>query len=204
MKYYHFPASSNCRKVTATLDHLGIEHERVLVNPLKGEQKKPEFLALNPNGRIPVLEDQGLCLWESHAIMGYVASKKDNTLWPKDSRRYDIMRWFNWQAAHLGPAIGGVVFERLFKKLADLGEADEATVQRCTADFQQFGAVLNQHLKGRSFLVGDDLTLADFSVGSSVALTEKAELSLAEFPEVARWNAALNEIPAWRETSPKL
>jgi len=103
MKLYGFAGSPRTWKVRALAAHLGIPLEYENLDFAKGDNRTPKYLALNPAGRTPTLVDGDFVLWESDAIMQYLASKKPNTLWPDDARtRADIMRWQNWQSAHWG------------------------------------------------------------------------------------------------------
>src|SRR5262245_38420699 len=125
MRLYDFPFSPNCRKVRAVAYELGVALELVPVDLLKGESRTPAFLAKNPNGRVPVLEDGDLTLWESTAIMRYLAS--GTSLVPTARRAAAEMdRWIAWQLAHLGPAMSKVAFERVVKPLRRLGPPDAA------------------------------------------------------------------------------
>ena len=115
MKLYGFPISPNTWKVRAVAAHLGIVLDNQLVDLSRGEQRAPEYLALNPTGRTPTLVDGDFVLWESNAIMQYLASGKPNALWPDDARsRADIARWQSWQLAHWGKAAcQPLIFERV-------------------------------------------------------------------------------------------
>src|SRR6202012_5995658 len=105
-----FPFSPNCRKVRAVAYELGIALEHVPVNLVKGEQRAPAFLAKNPNGRVPVLEDGDFVLWESVAILRYFAAKTPgSSLVPSGAREQaDMDRWLVWQVAHLSPPLSKV------------------------------------------------------------------------------------------------
>ncbi len=104
MKLYGFPPSPNTFKVQAVALHLDIPLEFEIVYLAKGANRAAEFLQLNPGGRTPVLVDGDFTLWESNAIMQYLASQKPNTLWPDNARtRADIARWQFWQVAHWHP-----------------------------------------------------------------------------------------------------
>ncbi|MGZ6195631.1 MAG: glutathione S-transferase family protein, partial [Candidatus Binataceae bacterium] len=160
-------------KVIALAEYLQIEHETQLVDLTKGEQMKPEFTALNPNQRMPVLEDDGFVLWESNAILQYLALKKPAgaALWPSDPRHQaDVGRWMFWEASHWAPACGTLAFERVVKGLLGQGAADPAVVVKGEQEFRRVGGILNHALKGRKWLAGNDLTLADFAVGPWMAL----------------------------------
>ena len=101
MKLYAFPPSPNTWKVRAFAHQLGVPLELEIVDLTKGAQRKPEYLALNPTGRTPTLVDGDLKLWESSAIMQYLASQKKSPLWPDDAKaRADIVRWQSWHLQH--------------------------------------------------------------------------------------------------------
>lgn len=202
MDFYTNPLSNNCRKVDAVAKQLGIPLEHKVVDVAKGENRTPEFLAINPNGKIPVLVDGDVTLWESNAIQCYVASKTDNDLWPKTNARYDIMRWQAWEVAHFGAAARAIAFQRIIKPLLGLGQADEARCKEEESNFKRFAAVLEQALVGKRFLVGDGLTIADFCVASSLSHAERARLPLTGFPNIERWFAALDEQPGWSASRP--
>src|SRR5215203_3996691 len=117
MKLYGFPASPNTWKVRAVAAHLGLPVQDVLVDLSKGGQRAPEYLALNPTGRTPTLVDGDFVLWESTAIMQYLASQKPNALWPDDVRtQADIMRWQSWYLQHWSAsACTPLIFEHFVK-----------------------------------------------------------------------------------------
>ena len=201
MRLHVFPPSPRALKVIALAHHLGLDCELRVVDLFKGEQTAPEFAALNPNRRMPVLEDDGFVLWESNAILHYLAAKKPASgLWPADVKRQaDVLRWLSWEAAHWMPACVPMAFERVVKKLAGLGAPDLEEVAKGEKQFHQLAAVLNGHLKGRRWLVGDDLTIADFSVGAPMALANAAQYPVEPYPEITRWYAALAALPAWKQ-----
>jgi glutathione S-transferase len=188
MKLYQFPLSPNCQKVVALAREVNLSLETVNLDVFKGATKTPEFLAKNPNGKIPVLEDDGLVLWESNAILGYVASKADRTdLAPTAPReRADVDRWLNWQAAHFSQAVGKVAFERVVKKLAGWGPPDEAAIAKGTEEFAKYAKVLDESLAGKEYLCGR-LTIADFSVALYAANSESSGLDFGPYPNARVW-----------------
>ena len=200
MKFYYHPASNNCRKVDATLRYLDINAERITVDLFKGAHRADDYLAINPNGKVPALVDGAVKLWESNAIICYLAEKEDSPLFPARSRS-EVLRWMFWETAHLNPATSKVVYEKLLKPMRG-GTADLAVVEAGTADFRRFAAVLDTHLDNRAFVAADGLTLADFSLGAALTYATAAGLPLEEFAHVARWFRALDEIPAWKATAP--
>jgi glutathione S-transferase len=205
MKLYGFPPSPNTWKVRALAAHLGLPLEFELVDLTKGQQRTPEYLALNPTGRTPTLVDGDFILWESNAILQYLAEQKPNSLWPKDARvRADIARWLSWQLAHWGPeGCIPVIFQRVVKAALNLGPPDDAVVAKGLEAFQRDARLLDAHLSKRKYLVGDDLTLADLSVASPLFLAARAELPLASYENVRDWFARVSALPAWQQTAPQ-
>jgi glutathione S-transferase len=202
MDFYTNPLSPNCRKVDAVARHLGLTLDTKLVDVRKGEHRTPAYLALNPNGKIPTLVDGDLVLWESNAIQCYLASKTDNDLWPKSNLRYEIMKWQAWELAHFGAATRQIVYQRILKPLLGFGATDEARCREEEDNVKRFGAVLDGALKGKKFLVNDQLTLADFCVASTLSMADAAKFPIGDFTNVRRWLAALDEVPAWRASKP--
>ena len=201
MKLYVLPPSPRALKVIALKNYLGLECEMHIVDLGKGDQLTPEYIAMNPNKKMPVLEDDGYVLWESNAILFYLASKKpESGLWPSDVRaQADVLRWLAWESAHWdAESVGMVGFEKTSKGVLGLGPADPLFIARGEQNFDRFAAVLNQHLKGRTWITGDDLSIADFSVGAMVPAAERLQLAVASFPEIIRWHDRLAALPAWQ------
>ncbi len=201
MKLYYHPISDNCRRVLATIHENGRDDiELEVVDLMKGAHKQPEFLALNPNGKVPVLVDGDLKLWESVPIMQYLSS--DSPLWPPNRSRYDIIRWQCWTIAHWGPSISKVVFERLIKGFMGGGPPDEAVVAKALEDVSRFAGVLDGHLKVSKYLVGDSLTLADFTVAANTASAKKASIDLTPFEHLEAWYGRIEELDSWKKSAP--
>ena len=203
MKLHSIHNSNNCRRVNATIQHLGLAVD--VKEVAMGDLKTPEFLALNPNGKVPTLVDGDLVLWESRAIMQYLASKKPSAVWPNDAKaQANIARWQFWEASHLSRGTGPYAFENLFKKIFMKQEADPAVLKTAEKEWHQFAPVLNAQLETRKFITGDELTLADFSVGGSFSYAEPSGLPWNDYTHIRAWWNRLSEIPAWKNTTPKL
>jgi glutathione S-transferase len=202
MKLHVAPPSPRAFKVLVVARHLGLDFELCPVDLLNGANLRPEFVALNPNKKMPVLEDDGFVLWESNAITQYLASKKpEGGLLPPDPRgRADVSRWQFWENAHWDPACGSLIFERMLKKIFGQGDPSAAQIEKGEEEVRRFGAVLNAWLARRPFLCGDHLTLADFSVGAWLNYAERAKYPIDDFREIRRWYTGLMELPAWRES----
>lgn len=204
MKLY-YAETLNPRKACAVAKYLDAPVEFIHVDLPTGEQRKPPFLSINPNGKVPVLEDGEQRIWESNAIMGYLATRAGSDLWPKSSeRQIEVLRWLSWDAFHFTRHAGMLYFEYIIKPALKLGPPNEATVKDATNFVLQHGHVLNDHLRGRAYLLGDVLTIADFAVGVTLPYAGKAHIPIKEFPEVMRWHGRLNEFAAWREPFPTM
>ncbi len=201
MKLYVLPPSPRALKVIALKNHLDLNCEIHLVDLGKGDQLSPEYIAMNPNKKMPVLEDNGFVLWESNAILFYLAAKKpESGLWPSDvQRQADVLRWLAWESAHWdAEACGAVGYEKVSKTVLGLGAADPVFVARGEQNFTRFATVLNESLKGRTWLAGHDLTIADFSVGVWTPSAQLLGLPIAKYPEILRWYDGLAALPAWQ------
>jgi glutathione S-transferase len=203
MKLYHNPMSPNVRRVRLTAAVLGISLEEKKLDFSKGEHKNPDYLALNPNGAVPTLVDGDFVLTESRAIMQYLASKKpESGLLPRDeAARADVTRWQFWDASHFSPHLAALAFEKLLKGMLGMGDPDTRRIEEALGNFRRFGAVLNKRLEGRTYVVGDALTLADLTLASSLMYAKQAEVPLAELPHVNAWWSRITELDAWGKTS---
>lgn len=201
MKLYFFE-TPNARQPCAVARHLNLPVQFVHVDLTTGAHKRPDFLAINPNGKVPAFEDGETRLWEASAIMCHLAAQAGSDLWPRDDRQIDVLRWLSWNQDHFSRHAGVLFFEYLVKAQIGAGAPDPAAVAEATGFFKQFAAVLNDHLRGRLYLVGDRLSVADFAVASRLPYADAARLPLGDFTEIQRWHARLNELPAWREPFP--
>jgi len=203
IELYVFPPSPRAFKVMAIANHLGIDTTLRFVDLVKGEQKTPQYAALNPNMRMPTLKDGDYVLWESAAIAQYLASKKpDSGLFPRDERaRLDVTRWQCWDLAHWDPACATFLFENFVKPvILKSGEPDPAALAKGAELFHRAAKVLDSQLKGKKFVTGTTLTVADFGLGAPLNYADKARLPLDPYPEIKRWHGTLTALPAWQKT----
>ena len=197
-----FPFSPRAFKVLAVAEHLGLNYEKKLVDLGKGEQKTAGFSALNPNQRMPVMEDGDFVLWESGAIMQYLALKKPEAglLSTEPRRLADVTRWQCWDLAHWEAACAIFIFENAVKALFNLGEPDSAEIAKGEERFHRAARVLNGHLKGKRHVADGRLTIADFAIGASLNMTSLAKIPVGGYAEINRWYADLSALPAWRKS----
>lgn len=198
----YYSETMNPRKACAAARYLNSPVEFVRVDLQAGEHKKADFLRLNPNGRVPVLQDGQTTLWEANAIMCHLSDEAGGDFWPHDKRQIDVLRWFSWDAQHFTRHAGTLYFENHIKPAIGLGGPDTAAVEFATCHFRDAAAVLDAHLAQNSYLVGGALTVADFATAVTLPYAKQIHLPLDEFPAVQRWHARLNELPAWREPFP--
>ncbi|MGF1523793.1 MAG: glutathione S-transferase family protein [Leptolyngbyaceae cyanobacterium] len=204
MKLYYFPPSPNSRRAHAIALHLQIPMDLQLINLPEGKQRTPDFLALNPTGRIPVLRDGNFTLWESNAIMQYLASQVSTSLWPDDAKqRADIMRWQSWQLAHWSRGCQPLQYERFVKQVLQLGDPDPQVLEQANSAFHHEAMVLEAHLAKHSYLVNDSLTLADFAVASDLTYAAVAQFPLEGYPQIRAWYDRIEALPAWQKTTPQ-
>jgi glutathione S-transferase len=201
MKLYFFE-TLNPRKACAVARHLNSPVEFIRVDLGKGEHKTPAYLALNPNGKVPTLQDGDLRIWESNAIMCHLAKRAGSSLWPGEDAQIEMLRWLSWNAEHFTRHAGSLYFQHIIKPNLIKAAPDAKAVEEATGFFRQFAGVLNDHLRGRKYLLGDTLTVTDFAVAVTLPYAENAKIPVADFPEVQRWHARLEELPAWREPFP--
>jgi glutathione S-transferase len=203
MKLFYNPLSPNTRRVRLTAAVLGMALDEHKLDFTKGEHKTPEYLALNPNGAVPTLVDGDYVLTESRAIMQYLATRKPEAgLLPLDEKtRADVTRWQFWDASHFGPHLAAVTFEKFFKPMMRGGDPDTRKIEEALSQVRRFGAVLDKRLEGRTYVVGNALTIADLSLASSLMYAKQTEIPLAEFPSIQAWFSRISELEAWKKTS---
>ena len=201
MKLYYFP-SPNPQKIRFALNELGVDCETVPVDLVKRERRLPEFLALNPYGRVPVLVDGELTLWESHAILAYLG-EKTGRLWPTTpARRADALRWLFFLTSAISPPATEVAFNRIAVKLSG-GTPDEAAIARGEKTLPDPIRVIDQHLANRKWMMGDEFSLVDCDYGPTLNVLDKAGFNFGDFPKVRAYLEAIRSRRAWQET-PKL
>jgi glutathione S-transferase len=202
MRLYHHPMSSNARRAVMTAIQLGTKVDLVHVDLAKGEQRASEYLAKNPNGKVPLLDDDGFLLWESHAIMQYLADKTPGqTLYPAEIRaRADVSRWLFWSAHHFTPAVSILNWENFIKPMIGQGNADPAMVRYGETLVTDNARVLNAQLEGKKWITLDRVTLADLAVATPLMTIAKAKLPLNGFPHLMTWFRRVEGLDAWKKT----
>jgi glutathione S-transferase len=198
LKLYYQPHSSNSRKVIMAALLLGLDIELV------PKARATEYSKINPMGKVPTLVDGGFVLWESNAIMQYLADKTPGaTLYPTAALpRADVNRWLFWGAAHWQAAIHVLMSERVAKQMHGRGDPDPKIVEFGETEFLRYATALNEHLENRTYVVGDALTIADLALAVPLMNTARAKLPIGGFSNIQTWFARIQSLDAWSKTEP--
>ena len=185
-----------------TSHHLGTKLDLVVVDLSKGEQNSPEFLSLNPNHRVPVLEHEGFVLWESYAIMQYLADTAPNqTLYPVTLQaRADVNRWLFWCGQYFMPGVGILNWENSIKAMIGIGPSDPAEVARGERLVSDAAKILDDHLAHSEWICKSGLSLADFAISAPLADQNRANLPVSGFVNLQRWLKQVKSLDAWKST----
>jgi GST-like protein len=203
--FYYWP-TPNGWKVSIMLEECGLPYRVVPVNISKGDQFKPEFLAISPNNRMPAIVDDGMPVFESGAILLHLAETA-NRFMPADRLgRKEALEWLFWQVGNLGPMAGQLSH---FVNYAQ-GEHPYSH-QRYANEYNRCLGVLERRLEGRDYILGE-YSIADMASFPWVLISKPLCQALDEFPNVARWREAIKQRPAvqrgidlgkeWRRRAP--
>lgn len=200
MKLYDMPDNLGTRRIRALANELDVKLELVPTNLRDGDGQKPEYLKINPNGKIPSLTDGTFALFESNAIMCYLAasSGKATPLLPSDPQgRAKVDQWLHWQSAHLGVAVGKVAMERVYRAVLNLGPVDQGRLEEGLKELDRFATVLDGVLAKQDYVCGT-LTVADFSLAGTFSTRERLALDLSKYKNVSKWLERIESRPSWQ------
>jgi glutathione S-transferase len=192
-------SSFNVQKVMWLIGELGLEHRHTPAGGEFGGLDSPQFKAMNPTGRIPVIDDDGTIVWESHAILRYLAARNGREqFWsdhPGEQSRAD--RWMDWSQTTLQPDFMGGIFWGFYR--TPESQRDWPTIREKVACCSRHFQLLDEVLADRQFLCGDFLTLADIPVGTSLFRYFGLDIERPRIPNVEAWYRRLQERAAYRE-----
>ncbi len=193
--------SINVQKVLFALCEMNLAFERIDAGLQFGVVDTPEYRTLNPNGVVPTIVDDGFVLWESNAIVRYLAAKHaSGGLWPDNARkRADADRWMDWQATELTPAMRNA-FWHLIRMPQD--KRDPAAIEASRQQTEAKIAILDRQLAGHRYVTGDALTVADLALGPAAHRWLNLPLTREPRPNIERWYHALMQRPAAQRTLP--
>lgn len=191
LKIYGLPVSSPTNKVRYVANYLNIPHEFNIISLSRGEHKKPEYLKINPLGRIPAIDDEGFRLAESNAICRYLADKQQSDLYPKDlKKRAVIDQWMDYASLHVLIALARIMFNTYFYKFVGI-EKDERAIEDGRKFIAEYLPIIEQQLSQHKFIADDKMTLADIAMIASLDTCEMAQVNLTAYPHLVKWRTKL-------------
>lgn len=191
-------SSFNLQKVMWLVGELQIEHRHIEAGGRFGGLDAPEFRAMNPHGRVPVIDDDGTIVWESHAILRYLAARYGRgTFWQDDPALRSLSdRWMDWAHTTLQPDFLSGVFWGFYR--TPEAQRNLPAIRNKVALCTQHFTLLDRHLKDRAFMLGDALTLADIPLGTHLYRYFNLEIDRPRVPSVEAWYARLQDREAYR------
>lgn len=199
LKIWGRRSSSNVEKVLWLADELGLQYHHISVGGTAGKLDTPQFLALNPHGRIPVIEDQGTVVWESHAILRYLAAAYgQGTFWLEDPKqRAKIDSWLDWTQTTLQQEIMYGIFIEMYRPAS--GTTNWDTVHQSIAKCAEYMQLIERILTGQRYFCGDTLSLVDIPLGMLLYRYFTCDIDRPRLPNVEAYYHRLQERPAYRE-----
>ena len=193
LKLYGADLSSPSNKVRFVANSLGLEYEYIQVKLRDGEHRKPEFLKINPVGKIPVIDDDGFILFESGAIVKYLCVKHNSALYPKNLRKQALVdQWSDFATIHIGGAMSKVLFNRIFFQFAKVAK-DERSLEDGLNFLKRFLPIVDNHLKDNPYMTGKDFSLADIVLLANLDPAEVADVDLKPYGNIVKWRDALKK-----------
>lgn len=191
--------SANVQKVMWTLEEIGLSYQQTEMGGKFGGLGTPEYLAMNPNSFVPTLRDGALTMWESHAIVRYLAATYSaGDLWPEDTRTRAIVdQWTDWVSARFQPSWLGV-FTKVVRVPADMRDA--GAIREAVVEAEKCFSIMDARLEHSEFLGGDRLTYADIVAGVAMHRWTTMEIERAPMPGVEAWHRRLLSRPAFVKT----
>ncbi|MGA8516152.1 MAG: glutathione S-transferase N-terminal domain-containing protein [Burkholderiaceae bacterium] len=193
-------SSINVRKVVLAAQWMGLDFQRTDAGLSYGINKTPEYLRMNPNGQIPVMQDGEFTLWESNVIVRYLCAKHSiGALYPTDLRqRFDAERWMDWQQTTMNN-VGRAAFVEWIRTPGD--KPDMAVIAKSIAATEPQLAMLDSHLAQRPFMAGDAMTMADFPIACEMHRwwglpPQHPALPRSAYPHLSRWYGGICAQPA--------
>jgi glutathione S-transferase len=194
----HYTRHFNPRVAVAVARYLQAPVTYVRSSP-RDPRYEAAFRAINPNALCPILLEGQRATWETDAVACRLSALAGSDFWRTGEQQAEMIMWLSWSAHHLNRAAGDLYFFRVSRPTFSDEQADPAVLRSLEDEFRAYAAILDAQLSGRTWLVGDRISYADFRVATGLPFASAAGLPLAEFAHVKRWHDQLLEIDAWRE-----
>jgi glutathione S-transferase len=193
-------SSVNVQKVVWCADEIGLKYERLDVGGSFGRTKTPEYLAMNPNALVPTIEEDGFVLYESNAIVRYLAGRHSaGKLWPDDPRkRADVDRWMEWQSTSFTPAMRDAFWQLI---RTPEPQRDSAAVEKSRAESERLAGILDTHLAKHEFLTDNGFTAADIVTGCATHRWLLLPVQRESRPHLQRWYSQIKSRPGARQVA---
>ncbi len=190
---YGSDLSSPANKVRVTANYIGLKYEYKFVNLRAGEQKTPEFLKVNPVGKIPAIDDGGFLLFESGAIIKYLADKNNSPLYPKGlTERAVVDQWLDFVTLHVGAAMQKVTYNKVFAPRMGVA-VDENSLKEGITFLSRFLPIVEAQLAKNTNLIGKQLTLADITLLMTLDPAEVSGVDLNPYSQIMKWRNNLRQ-----------
>ncbi len=195
LKIYGADLSAPAIRVRLVANYLGMEYEYIRIRIKEGDNRKPEFLELNPFGKIPVIDDNGFVLFESGVICRYLADKIGSSIYPVDPEKRAIVdQWSDFSAFHIGIPVGKVLFNRVFAKIIGK-KIDEQSLKDGVMFLGKYLPTIDQQLFQRPFLAGEDFSLADVALLAMLDPADVCQIDLNAYKNITQWRVSLKQEP---------
>ena len=193
----HYTRHLNPRVAVAAARYLKAPVTYVRSSP-RDPAHEPTFRKINPNALCPILVEPHRTLWETDAVACRLSELVGSDFWRTGAQTAEMVMWLSWSAHHLNRAAGDLYFHRVSRPTFSDEKADPAVLAEAEREFKAYAAILDAQLEGRTWLVGNRISYADFRVASALPFTDAPGLPLEGLAHVKRWHAQLLEIDAWR------
>ena len=193
LKIYGSDLSAPCNKVRFAANAMGLKYEYIKVDLRAGEHQKPEFLKINPVGKVPAIDDDGFKLHESNAIIKYLTDKNNSPLYPKDLKERAVVdQWIDFGSMHVGAALSKVINNRIFAPLRNIA-VDENSLKEGLGFLGRFLPIVDEQLSKNKFIAGNKFTLADVNLLALLDPCEIASIDLSKYQNIVKWRETLRK-----------
>jgi glutathione S-transferase len=193
LKIYGSDLSSPANKVRFVANYLGLKYDYIVVKLREGEHQKPEFLKINPIGKIPAIDDDGFTLFESNAICRYLAGKTSSDIYPTDLKaRAIVEEWLDFGSLHVNLAVSKIVYNRIFAPMRKV-DVDERSIKEGLEFLTRFLPVVEKRLSQHAFLTGSKISLADFNMLAALDPVEAAHIDIMPYQKTVQWRNDLRK-----------
>ncbi len=198
MSILYYSRNPNPRLALAVARHLAAPVTLEWASPFSPDQAE-RFKALNPTQLIPILVENDKSLWEADAIACHLSMMVGSNFWRMDADLPDMIRWISWGKPHFVHACDMVHFEVGTKQRYHPGPVDQSKIKAGLELFHKSAALLNAQLQGREFLLDSGISYADFRMATFLPFNDVAQMPLADYPNILRWNNSLEKLVAWAD-----